>query len=53
MFDDLEPQKQTTNSITLGTDLSTFSVEDIDELITRLKDENCASWKKKRVRKDN
>lgn len=36
MFDDLEPQKKSTHSIVLGADLSTFSVEDIDELIDKL-----------------
>ncbi len=39
MFDDLEPQKKSTNSIVLGADLSTFSVEDIDELIEKLNHE--------------
>ncbi|MEL6505622.1 MAG: DUF1192 domain-containing protein [Pseudomonadota bacterium] len=39
MFDDLEPQKQTTNSITLGGDLSTLSVDDLDERIAALRAE--------------
>ena len=39
MFDDLEPQKNKSNVIELGADLSTLSVSDLDERIELLKSE--------------
>jgi len=39
MFDDLEPKKQTIDSITFGADLSTMSVEELDDLVKRLEAE--------------
>ena len=39
MFDDLEPQKNKSNVIELGADLSTLSVGDLDERIELLKSE--------------
>lgn len=39
MFDDLEPQKQTNQAITLGADLSTLSVDDLNERIAHLQAE--------------
>ncbi len=39
MFDENEAQFTNRNEITLGCDLSTFSVEDLDERISLLNDE--------------
>ena len=39
MFDDLEPQKNKSNVIELGADLSTLSVSDLDERIELLRSE--------------
>lgn len=39
MFDDLEPQKQNDNKILLGADVSTLSLDDLDERVALLKTE--------------
>ncbi len=39
MFDDNEPLTKSSAEITLGCDLSTFSIEDIDECIALLQQE--------------
>ena len=39
MFDENEAQFTKSNDITLGSDLSTFSLEDLDERISLLKQE--------------
>lgn len=51
MFDDLEPQKQSNRNITLGCDLSTFSVADIDERVALLMEE-VARLKDERQKKE-
>ena len=39
MFDENEPLKKSKNEIVLGCELSTFSLEDIDERIEALREE--------------
>lgn len=50
MFDDLEPKTKKANEIQLGCDLSTFSLEDIDERVALLEAE-IARLKDERTRK--